>query len=272
MPHANHMQAHLAMRLGRWDEAIDCTRQSRRKSLEGYPELDPSHHIDILVRALAHEGRFAEADAEPRAYRNGIPWARLLQVKADTDALQAWAEQRMASNSPDGFYIGALVRLDRGDLEGAQPMMANVEAQWKKAPNNLYRYNEVRGRYLVQSGSVDEGLKLLREAGVRAVKDTGLHAWGGGSYVLEAWGEAALRAHRWDEAEEAFHEALAHEHGSIIGALGMQVVSEQRGRPDETAHYAARARSIWKRADPGALERQLERLRKLTSGSVASRS
>lgn len=271
MPHANHMQAHLAMRLGRWQEALDCTRTSRRKSLEGYPELDPSHHIDIMIRALAHEGRFQEAEAEPKAYRAGIPWARLLQAKWDLDALQKWAEERRAGNSPDGFYFGALERLDRGDAAGAAEFMKNVEEQWKKAPANLYRYNEVKGRYLVHTGSVDEGLKLLREAAAKAVNDSGLHAWGGGSYMMEEWGAAAIQAHRWEEAEEAFHEALAHEHGSIVGALGMQVVWEARNRPELAAHYAGRAAAIWKDADPGALDRQLSRLRRLASGSVALR-
>lgn len=270
MPHANHMQGHLAMRLGRWQEAIDCARTARRKSLEGYPELDPSHHIDIMVRALAHEGRFKEAEAEPRAYRDGLPWARLLQLKAVPDELDQWVQRRLSTNAPDGAYIGALARLNRNDLPGAIPLIAKVEEQWKKnASANLYRYNEVKGRYLVQSGNVDEGLKLLKEAAAKAVKDSGLHAWGGGSYVLEVWGEAALRAHRWDDAEEAFLEALAHEHGSIIGALGLQVVAEQRSQSDLASHYAARATAIWKDADPDALPRQLERLRKLAGGSIA---
>jgi len=270
MPHANHMQGHLAMRLGRWQEAIDCARAARRKSLEGYPELDAGHHIDIMVRALAHEGRFKEAEAEPRAYRDGLPWARLLQLKAAPEELEQWAQRRRGTNAPDGDYIGALSHLNRNDLPGALPLLTKVEEQWKKnAKANLYRYNEVKGRYLVQSGNVDEGLKLLKEAAGLTVKDTGLHAWGGGSYVLEVWGEAALRAHRWDEAEEAFLEAMAHEHGSIIGALGLQVTAEQRGRSDLAAHYAARAAAIWKNADPDALTRQLERLRRLGSASVA---
>ncbi|MFN3653256.1 MAG: tetratricopeptide repeat protein [Armatimonadota bacterium] len=271
MPHANHMQAHLAMRIGRWQDAIDATRMSRKRSLEGYPELDPGHHIDILVRALAHEGRFREAEAEPRAYRGGLPWARLLQLKGITSELEEWAEQRIGRDAPDGFYIGAIVRLDQNDLPNAAQLVAKVEEQWKKNQEAyLYRYHEVKGRYLVQSGEVEEGLKLLREAGAKAVKDSGLHAWGGGSYVLEAWGTEALRAHRWDEAEEAFHEALAHEHGSILGALGMQVVWEQRGDAAMARHYATRAAQIWKDADPGSLDRQLERLRKTASSSAVA--
>ena len=266
MPHANHMQAHLAMRIGRWQDAIDSTRFSRRRSLEGYPELDPSHHIDILMRALAHEGRFKEAESEPQSYRDGLPWARLLQLKGIPEELSAWAQRR--GNAPDGVYISALVKLDAGDLEAARPLVERVEQLFKNQPANAYRLQEVKGRFLVQSGQVDEGLKILREAAQKAVKDSGLHAWGGGSYVLEVWGEAAMRARRWDEAEEAYHEALAHEHGSILGALGMQVVWEQRGRTDMAQHYASRARSIWKDANPGALDRQLTRIRKIAAASM----
>jgi hypothetical protein len=269
MPHANHMQAHLAMRLGRWREAIDGTRLSRRRSLEGYPELDPSHHIDILVRALGHEGRFAEAEAEPRAYRDGLPWARLLRMKADPAALEAWAERRRGTNAADGFYVGALTALDRGDLTAAAPFIARVDTEYQKAKDaNYYRHAEVNGRRLAAAGQPDEGLKLLREAAAKAVQDVGLHAWGGGSYMLEVWGETALTAHRWDDAEEAFHEALAHEHGSLIGALGMQVVWEQRGDSEMVRHYADRAAAIWRDADAGAVDHQLARLRGLAGSKT----
>ena len=48
MPHAYHMQvAHVAMRLGRWDKVIE------RAAAAGEPGL--------LMLALIHEGRFAEA-------------------------------------------------------------------------------------------------------------------------------------------------------------------------------------------------------------------
>jgi hypothetical protein len=270
MPHAHHMMAHLAMRLGRWDEALRCTRMSVQKSREGFPELEARHHIDVMMRALAHEGLFREALAQPDTYRDGIAWARMLRLKNDLPALAAWAAQREKDHSPDGPYVDALVKLDQGKLDAAAWLVAMAEARYRAYPNEFYRYAEVKGRYLVQRGKPDEGLKLLREAGAKAVKDAGLHSWGGGSYMLEVWGETALRAGRGDEAEEAFLEALAHEHGSVIGALGMQVVSELRGQSPLAQHYERRAAAIWKRADPGALSAQLARLRSLAPRAAAT--
>jgi hypothetical protein len=62
-------------------------------------------------------------------------------------------------------------------------------------------------------------------------------------------------------ADEAFHEALAHDPGSVLGALGMQVVCERQGRSEEIARYAALARRCWSRADEGHLDVELAALR-----------
>ena len=53
----------------------------------------------------------------------------------------------------------------------------------------------------------------------------------------------------------------------MIGALGMQVVWEQRGDSEMVRHFAERAGVIWHGADAGALDRQLARLRHLATGS-----
>jgi Tfp pilus assembly protein PilF len=78
---------------------------------------------------------------------------------------------------------------------------------------------------------------------------------------MEAWGVGALQANKLDVAEEAFHEALAHDPGSVRAALGMQVVCERQGRPEEVERYAALARRCWAKADPGHLQAELAALR-----------
>ena len=65
---------------------------------------------------------------------------------------------------------------------------------------------------------------------------------------MESWGTGALAAGKLDTAEEAIHEALAHDPGSVRGALGLQVVCERQGRSEEAARYAALAGRCWSRA------------------------
>lgn len=271
MPHAHHMQAHLAMRLGRWDTAIECTGRSVALSKAGFPDSQQPHHVDIMARCLLHQGRFAAARAEEKIDRNEVPWARILLREQAYDELFRWVEAQRRSSPAQAAYIAALAHLDRGELDRARDELARLEALLGKTNPPPYALVEVRGRVLVHSGRGEEGLQVLREGAARVVTDYSQHAWGQGSIMLEAWGEAALAAGAWAEAEEAFLEGLAHEHGSVISALGLQVVAEQLGRPELVAHYAARAREIWKRADPGALERELARMRRFAAAGALAR-
>src|SRR6266516_220604 len=105
---------------------------SVRKSRQGYPELEARHHIDIMMRCLAHEGLFHEALAQPNAYRDGLHWARMLRLKADLPALEAWALERQKAKAPEGAYVGALVKLDERNPDTAVWLVAEVEA-WYRA-------------------------------------------------------------------------------------------------------------------------------------------
>ena len=96
-------------------------------------------------------------------------------------------------------------------------------------------------------GGADGGLKLLAKIVDKTKDDFRHHAWGHGAYYMEAWGEAALKAGRLDVAEEAFLEALAHDWGSVRGALGMQVVCEREGRTEEALRFAELASRCWPR-------------------------
>jgi hypothetical protein len=72
---------------------------------------------------------------------------------------------------------------------------------------------------------------------------------------MEAWGEAALDCGNATEADEAFQEALAHDSGSVRGALGMWAVCERQGRSDEAERYLKLARKCWTRAESQDFER-----------------
>jgi tetratricopeptide (TPR) repeat protein len=124
-----------------------------------------------------------------------------------------------------------------------------------------FRIWETQGLYMCQTGNPEVGLKLLAKAVDKAKNDYSHHAWGNGAYYMEAWGIAALQTNHHDVAEEAFLEALAHDPGSVRAALGMQVLCEQQGRGEEAQRYAALARRVWHKADPGRLEVELAALR-----------
>jgi hypothetical protein len=178
-----------------------------------------------------------------------------------------WIQQYRQKPTPDAVYVSALLNLDRGNTAEVKKLMPVLETLRRKRALNAYSYNEVLARYMIASGQVEQGMQLFKRTAEKSISDGSLHFFGGGGYFPEAWGEEALRLNRLDDAELAFHEALAHEHGSVVAALGMQVVWERRGDLEMASHYAARAADIWKNADPGALQRLLFRMRSL--GGVA---
>ena len=77
------------------------------------------------------------------------------------------------------------------------------------------------------------------------------------SWVIERAGRAVgyLVLSYADSAEEAFQEALAHDAGSVRGALGLMALCERLGRTEEAARYAKVAQRCWAKADPADFER-----------------
>jgi hypothetical protein len=57
------------------------------------------------------------------------------------------------------------------------------------------------------------------------------------------------------DAEEAFLEALAHDAGSVRGAVGLWALCTRLGRADEAERYLKVAHRAWAKADAQALER-----------------
>src|SRR5262245_6555771 len=69
IPHAFHMQAHLGMRIGKWDQTTDWSARAIELERKYHKDQDVkpgedhqfSHHLETLMLALTHDGRFAEA-------------------------------------------------------------------------------------------------------------------------------------------------------------------------------------------------------------------
>ena len=69
-------------------------------------------------------------------------------------------------------------------------------------------------------------------------------------YSMEAVAEAAHPAGVAVDAEEAFLEALAHDAGSVRGALGLWALCDRLGRSEEAARYLKLAQRVWAKANP----------------------
>jgi len=289
LPHAFHMQAHLATRLGRWKltsdrsaRAIELQREyHRRQNVKPSEDWQYSHHLETLLTSLVHDGRFTEA----RAIKNECldagfllhePFVRLHLAERDYAAAQAEIEQialggkrgkRVANARGDkatAAYYSAVCYLKQNDIYRVQPHLEVLRQAYRESKKDgklLNRLQEVQGWYLCLSGEADAGLKLLAKVVERTKDDYSHHAWGNGAIYMETWGIAALAAQRLDVAEEAFHEALAHDPGSVRAALGMQIVCERQNRTDEAARFAALAQRCWSRADAGHLEKERAWLR-----------
>lgn len=297
LPHAFHMQAHLATRLGRWAKTSDRSARAielerayhQRENVKPKDDHQYSHHLETLLVSLTHDGRFAEAcaikkECEACNFQLRLPFFRLLLAARDCDGALKMAEEigRGGGGGPygrrgrpaltfgrkgdktQGSYLAALVYLKRGDVQRALPEVEVLQHALRDAKNdrklelNLW---EAQGLYLCATGAGSAGVKLLQKAVERTKNDYSHHAWGNGAYYMEAWGIGALLANKLDVAEEAFHEALAHDPGSVRAALGMQVVCERQGRSEEIERYAALARRCWSKADAGYLQTELAAMR-----------
>lgn len=280
IPHAFHMQAHLATRLGRWDKTSDRSaraielERAYHKEMHVAPRQDDQfpHHLEILTLSLTHDGRFQEArqietEARGYGYRFWLPWFRLHLAERDWDAARKLLDEsrKAQRDKQTAGYLAALLYLGQGDPGRARAEVEVLREAHQKNQGDRqleYRLWETQGLLQCRTGDGDAGLKLLAKAAEQSKKDYSHHAWGNGAYYMEAWGVGALAAGRSDAAEEAFLEALAHDPGNVRAALGLQVLCERQGRTDEAGRYADLARRCWRRADPGRLEAELAELRK----------
>ena len=271
VPHAFHMQAHLATRVGKWTHTTDWSRkaaelQAEYHRVQGVKPADDhqySHHLQILTLSLLHDGRLAEArrvraTAEAAGYQFRPEWLRLELLAGDRPAAEKLAEGFAKTDKPAGAYYRAGLALDAGDpgtAAGHVEVLRQAVQKKQGGRAGELRLWEVQGRLLCQTGRADAGLRLLKRAVDKVKDDFAHHAWGNGASLREAWGVAALAAGRPADAEEAFQEALAHDRGSARAALGLWAICDKAGRADEAGRYLVLARKCWARAEPGAFAR-----------------
>ncbi len=266
IPHAQHMQAHLAMRIGKWEQttdgsarAIELQREYHRiQGVKPNQDHQYAHHLETLTLSLVHDARFREVAeirkiCEGHGYRFNMPWFRAALGQRDWATAETMIAEQKKSDKAMGSYMSALMSLERNNHSRASAEV-DVLRQIQQTKRNDKRLEnrllEVQGRALCASGSGAEGIKLLQRVVDRTKADYTHHAWGGGAYFMEAWGIGALEAGDAASAEEAFLEALAHDAGSAIAAFGMEALCQRVGRTSEATSFAKLANRLWAKADP----------------------
>lgn len=286
IPHAFHMQAHLATRVGKWTHTTDWSRKAIElerayHATQGVKPADDhqySHHLEILTRSLTHDGRYAEARevrklAEAAGYQHRPVWAGLEVAAGNRVAAEAVVADFAKSDKSTAAYYRAVLALDAGDSGTAAGHVEVLRAAVQKRSGGRtaeLRLWEVQGRLLCQTGRPDGGLKLLKRAVDKTKDDFTHHAWGNGASIMEVWGVAALEAGRTADAEEAFLEALAHDAGSAKAALGLWAICDRAGRTDEAGRYLALARRFWAKATPADFARLQTSLGNKAGGTVVA--
>ncbi len=288
IPHAWHMQAHLAMRLGRWKETTNWSARAveLQEAHHKYQGISPrsdsqfSHHLEILMISLTHDGRFQEAEelhkkCKKYGFRHTIPWFRLHMAKREYEEAMGLANASYKKDRTTRSYLRALVYFARGETDLALRETETVEAAHKKRKKDQRlekRYWLVDGISKCRKGSVDEGLKQLKKLVDWSKDDYRAHSWGGGAYYMLIWGKEALRAGRFDVAEEAFLEAIAHDPGNVYGCLGMQVICEVQNRKFEAQRFSEIARTSWSNASSTSLLTEQAAMRDLVPMTTTQKS
>jgi tetratricopeptide (TPR) repeat protein len=277
IPHAFHMQAHLATRLGRWQKTTGWSMKAieLERAYHKFMGVKPSedhqyaHHLETLMRGLIHDGRFTEArkleqECLAEKVKHPLIWFALHLAERDFEGALKIVNDERKKDKLSGSYHAALVYLKMKNPARAAPEVAVLQEAWqnKRYDKRLeLQIWEVLGMLMCQQGQPEGGLKLLAKAAERTKNDYSHHAWGNGAYHMEAWGIAALECNKLEVAEEAFLEALAHDPGCFHAALGMQVLCERLGRTAEAIDFAALAHRCWKQAAPTDVLHELYLLR-----------
>jgi tetratricopeptide (TPR) repeat protein len=200
-----------------------------------------------------------------------MPWFRLAMAQRDyVDALKL-AEGHRQRDKLTASYMAALVHLARNQHDQAAreiDVLEEAHRGGRKDKQLQHRIWETRGLLLCQTDAADAGLKLLAKVVDATKDDYSHHAWGNGAYYMEVWGLAALATGRLDVAEEGFLEALAHDSGSVRGAMGMQIVCEAQGRTEEARHFGELARRYWKHAEVCAFDCEFTAIRQQAAAAL----
>jgi len=281
--HMVHMPAHIYIRVGRWNDAIQANQHAIHSDevfIEGqhpvgvYPLAYYPHNIQFLAFASTMAGRSAQA----------IEAAHTLTSKVNLDAArQVGMLQEMLP-----YHVLTLTTFGKWDEVLAQPLPPEdirfsfamtlyargvahaAKAEWAEAQDALDRVTAIdaataegaeektalsiavhalSGEMATRRGDVESGITHFREA--VKIEDAGLYFEPPKWYypIRHSLGAALVKAGQSAEAEQVYRKDLQRFPENGWALFGLSQALRAQGKKDAAAAVDARLRKAWAKAD-----------------------
>lgn len=285
--HIVHMPAHIYMRVGRYDLAVEHNRHAvsqdvsfigRRHPAGMYPLIYTTHNYHFLSVALAMQGKADESIAAAREVPRYVPFALMKQIPpleyfapvlyAALARFERWDEILTQPAPPaelpytSGFYHYArglaLVGTER-PTEARSEREALATIHDAMPPDAMSNLNSMKTLLDIALHHLDAELALAAgkpEPAIRGLRQA-VQLEDGLTYdEPPAWyramrlalGDALLAAGRPKEAEEAFREDLKRNRENGWALRGLARALAKQGKQAEAAEVQARFRKAWPQA------------------------
>ncbi len=281
--HMIHMPAHIYIRVGRWNDAIQANRHAIHSDevfIEGqhpmgvYPLAYYPHNIHFLAFASTMAGRSAQAieAADTLTSKVNLDAARqvgMLQEMLPYYVLTLttfgkWDEVLAAPLPPDDIRFSyAMAQYARGVAHAAKAEWVDAQAaldivtasdaatpQGSEGKTALsIAVQALSGEIAVRRGDLATGITHFEEA--VKIEDAGLYFEPPKWYypVRHSLGAALLKAGRSVEAEKVYREDLRRFPENGWALFGLAQALRAQGRKDDAAAIEARFRNAWPDAD-----------------------
>lgn len=278
-----HMPAHIYIRVGRWNDAIQANRHAIHSDevfIEGqhpmgvYPLAYYPHNIHFLAFASTMAGRSAQAieAADTLTSKVNLDAARqvgMLQEMLPYYVLTLttfgkWDEVLAAPLPPDDIRFSyAMAQYARGVAHAAKAEWADAQAaldtvtasdaatpQGSEGKTALsIAVQALSGEIAVRRGDLATGITHFEEA--VKIEDAGLYFEPPKWYypVRHSLGAVLLKAGRSVEAEKVYREDLRRFPENGWALFGLAQALRAQGRKDDAAAIEARFRNAWPDAD-----------------------
>ncbi|HTC24311.1 MAG TPA: hypothetical protein VK688_08120 [Gemmatimonadales bacterium] len=286
--HIVHMPAHVYMRVGRYDLAVEHNKHAahedlgfieRRHPMGMYPLIYTNHNYHFLWAALSMQGRATEAieaarelvrrtppeairQFPPMEYYSPTPYAALARFERWNQLLEEPAPPEDLKYTT-GFYHytrglafsatgkPAEAKAERGKLaaiEAAMPPDQMANLNSMKVILGIAR-RHLDAELAIQQGRRDVAVKELREA--VTMEDSLTYDEPPPWYLpmRQVLGKTLLAAGKAKEAEAVYREDLKHNRENGWSLHGLALALAKQGKAKEAAAITTRFKEAWAEAD-----------------------